>query len=36
VTIVYCDQTNLDEGIARGLALAVEGDIVQCLLEGES
>jgi hypothetical protein len=36
VTIVYCDQSNLDKGIARGLALAVEGDIVQCLLERES
>lgn len=33
VTIVYCDPANLDEGIARALALAVEGEIVQLIEE---
>jgi hypothetical protein len=33
VTIVYCDRENLDGGIARALALAVEGEIVQAILE---
>jgi len=33
VTIVYCDLENLDAGIARALALAVEGEIVQAVLE---
>jgi hypothetical protein len=32
VTIVYCDPENLDEGIARALALAVEGEMVQAVL----
>jgi hypothetical protein len=35
VTVVYCDRENLDVGIARSLALAVEGEIVQAVLEGE-
>lgn len=34
VTVVYCDLKNLDAGMARALALAVEGDIVQAVLEG--
>lgn len=33
VTIVYCDEKHLDAGIARVLALAVEGEIVQAILE---
>ena len=33
VTIVYCDPENLEAGIARALALAVEGEIVQAVLE---
>jgi hypothetical protein len=33
VTVVYCDLENLDAGIARALALAVEGEIVQSILE---
>jgi hypothetical protein len=36
VTVVYCDADNLDHGMARALALAVEGDIVQCVIERES
>jgi hypothetical protein len=36
ITVVYCDADNLEQGIARALALAVEGDIVQCVLEYES
>ena len=32
VTIVYCDPANLDEGIARALALALEQEIVQVVL----
>jgi hypothetical protein len=35
VTVVYSDPENLDVGIARALALAVEGEIVQAVLEGE-
>ncbi len=35
VTIVYCDSENLDAGIARALALAVEGEIVQAVLENQ-
>ncbi len=35
VTVVYCDPGNLDSGMARALALAVEGEIVQAVLEGE-
>ena len=34
VTIVYCDPENLEAGIARALALAVEGEIVQAVLDG--
>jgi len=33
VTIVYCDPQNLDAGIARVLALGVEGELVQAVLE---
>lgn len=33
VTVVYCDPENLDAGIARALSLAVEGEIVQAILE---
>ena len=36
VTVVYCDADNLEQGMARALALAVEGEIVQCVLERES
>jgi hypothetical protein len=35
VTVVYCARENLDVGIARALALAIEGEIVQAVLEGE-
>lgn len=35
VTVIYCDPENLGAGIARVLALAVEGEIVQSILEGE-
>ena len=35
VTVIYCDPENLDAGIARALALAVEGEIVQAVLEGQ-
>jgi hypothetical protein len=34
VTVVYVDTKNLEAGMARALALAVEGEIVQCVLEG--
>jgi CHC2 zinc finger len=34
VTVVYFDEENLEAGIARALALAVEGEIVQAVLEG--
>jgi hypothetical protein len=33
VTVVYCDPEGLEAGIARALALAVEGEIVQAVLE---
>ena len=29
VTIVYCDLQNFDAGIARALALAVQGELVE-------
>lgn len=29
VTVIFADRTNVDPAIARGLALAVEGEIVQ-------
>jgi hypothetical protein len=32
VTVVYVDRENIDAGIARALALAVEGEIVQAVL----
>jgi hypothetical protein len=32
ITVVYCDPESLDAGIARALALAVEGEIVQTVL----
>jgi hypothetical protein len=32
VTVVYCHPENLDAGIARALALAVEGELVQTVL----
>lgn len=32
ITVVYCDPENLDAGIARALALAVEGELVQAVL----
>ena len=32
VTVVYCDPDYLEAGIARALALAVEGDLVQAAL----
>lgn len=35
VTVVYISPDHLNEGIARTLALAVEGEIVQAVLEGE-
>jgi hypothetical protein len=33
VAVVCCDAENLEAGIARGLALSVEGEIVQAVLE---
>jgi hypothetical protein len=33
VTVVFCSRENLDAGIARALALAVEGELVQAVLE---
>jgi len=33
VTIIYVDPDHVDKGIARALALAVEGEIVQAVLE---
>ena len=33
ITVVYCDPENLEAGIARALALAVKGEIVQTVLE---
>ena len=35
VTVVYCDPENLDAGISRALAHAVEGEIVQAVLEAQ-
>jgi hypothetical protein len=32
VTVVYCQPENLDAGLARALALAVEGELVQAVL----
>jgi hypothetical protein len=32
VTVVYCESENLDAGIARAHALAVEGELVQAVL----
>jgi hypothetical protein len=32
ITVVYCDPENLDAGIARTLALSVEGELVQAVL----
>jgi hypothetical protein len=36
VTVVLCDPTHLDAGLSRALALAVEGELVQVALPGES
>jgi len=33
VTVVLCDPANLDAGMARALALAVEGELVQAVLK---
>lgn len=33
VTVVYCAPENLEAGMARALALAIEGEIVQAVLE---
>jgi hypothetical protein len=35
VTVVLANETTLDASIARALALAVEGELVQVLLDGE-
>jgi CHC2 zinc finger len=35
VTVVLADETNLDAAIARALALAVEGELVQVALDGD-
>jgi hypothetical protein len=32
ITVVYCDPENLDSGLARALALAVEDELVQVVL----
>lgn len=34
VTVIYCDSRNVEGGIARALALAVEGELCQVLMEG--
>jgi CHC2 zinc finger len=34
VTVVLADETNLDAAIARALALAVEGELVQVAIDG--
>jgi hypothetical protein len=36
VTVVLADETNLDLAIGRALALAVEGELVQVALDGET
>lgn len=36
VTVVYCDAEDLGKGIARALALAVIGEIVQVVLTGDA
>lgn len=33
ITVVYCNPEDLDAGIVRALALAVEGELVQVVLE---
>jgi len=33
VTVVLCSENNLEQGMARALALAVEGEIVQAVLK---
>jgi hypothetical protein len=33
VTVIYCNDENLEAGIARALALAVEGELCQLVLE---
>jgi hypothetical protein len=33
VTVVFCSGENLDAGIARALALTIQGEIVQCIFE---
>ena len=35
VTVVLADETNLDAAIARALALAVEGELVQVTVDGD-
>jgi hypothetical protein len=35
ITVVIADRENLDSAIARALALAVEGEVVQVALDGE-
>jgi len=35
ITVVYSDLESLEAGIARALALAVEGEIVQAVLQGD-
>jgi hypothetical protein len=35
VTVILCPREDLDAAIARGLALAVEGEIVQVAFEGQ-
>jgi hypothetical protein len=36
VTVVYCGPENFDAALARALALAVEGEIVQVVFEGRA
>jgi hypothetical protein len=36
VTVVLANETNLDAAIARAVALAVEGELVQVVLDGEA
>ncbi len=35
VTVILADETNLDAAIARALALAVEGELVQVAFDGD-
>jgi hypothetical protein len=36
VTVVLCDSAKLDAGLVRAFALAVEGELVQAVIESEA